>query len=282
MGVPGQHSPGLPCGLGSSGLGATGAPAEAGISACCLPCAGDPAGGTGGHPADRAAAQAPVPTLQGLDGGQSCHPGSPWPGLAGVRGLGPAATALITRSVQRPRRPPLSCSPPPAFQGHGAAGGGVSHSNASSLSIPRLKAQAGPTFQGNALSPPTPSPAPTPTDRGRGGCLDPSWGPSTQIRVRGAGQGGQPRGHCCSPSSDLGWHPEQDIEPRGAGDTGRGCLGSGVTTEAPVRPGSRGSCSPRQGPRGRWDSKKIPAKRGSRCGGAAGRAASEGQWLSLG
>ena len=52
--------------------------------------------------------------------------------------------------------------------------------------------------------------------------LHPSWGPSTQIRVRGAGQGGQPRGHCCSPSSDLGWHPEQDIEPRGAGDTGRG------------------------------------------------------------
>lgn len=194
MGVPGQHSPGLPCGLGSSGLGATGAPAEAGISACCLPCAGDPAGGTGGHPADRAAAQAPVPTLQGLDGGQSCHPGSPWPGLAGVRGLGPAATALITRSVQRPRRPPLSCSPPPAFQGHGAAGGGVSHSNASSLSIPRLKAQAGPTFQGNALSPPTPSPAPTPTDRGRGGCLAPQLesqhpDPSKRSGSRWAAQG---------------------------------------------------------------------------------------------
>ena len=55
-----------------------------------------------------------MPTLQGLDGGQSCHPGSPQPGLAGVRGLGPAATALITWSVQRPRRPPLSYSPPPA------------------------------------------------------------------------------------------------------------------------------------------------------------------------
>ena len=161
---------------------------------------------------------------------------------------------------------------------------GVSRSNASSLRIPRLKAQAGPTFQGNTLSPPTPSPAHIPIDRGAGGeaALHPSWGPSTQIRIRGAGQGGRPRGHRCGPSSDLGWHPERDIEPRGAGDTGRGCRGSGVTAEAPVRPGSGSSCSPLQGPRGRWDSKKIPAKCGSRCGGAAGRAAPEGQWLSLG
>ena len=46
--------------------------------------------------------QAPAPTLQSLDGGQPCRPGSPRPGLASVRGLGLAATALFTQSVQRP------------------------------------------------------------------------------------------------------------------------------------------------------------------------------------
>lgn len=90
--------------------------------------------------------------------------------------------------------PTVPCSPPPTSRGHGAAGGGVSAHTPSGLRIPCLKAQAGPTFQGNALSPPTPFPAPTPTDRGRGCCLAPQLGsqhpdPSARSRSRWAAQG---------------------------------------------------------------------------------------------
>lgn len=164
---------------------------------CHLPCASDPAGRTGGHPADRAAAQALAPTLRGLGGGQPCRPGSPRPGLAGVRGLGPAATALITQSIQRPWRPRCPLCPAHLLPRPEATvllvGASPAHTP-SGLRIPCLKAQAGPTFQGNALSPPTPSPAPTPTDRGRGCCLAPQLGSqhpdlSARSRSRWAAQG---------------------------------------------------------------------------------------------
>lgn len=156
--------------------------------------------------------QAPAPTLRRLDGGQPCRPGSPRPGLANVRGLGPAATALVTRSVQHPQRPRCPLCPAHLLPRPEAtvllAGASPPHTP-SGLRIPRLKAQAGPTFQGNALSPPNPSPAPTPTD-GRG-CIALQLGsqhpdPSRRSGTRWAAQGPSLRPQLRS----------------GLGDTGRG------------------------------------------------------------
>ena len=194
-------------------------------------------------------------------GGQPCRPESPRPGLASIRGLGLAATALVTQSVQRPRGPRCPLCPAHLLLRPEAtvllAGASPSHTP-SGLRIPRLKAQAGPTFQGNALSSPNPSPAPTPTD-GR-----------------------------------VHHSPAGVPAPRSKQEERDKVGGTGAITAAPAQiwagghreglPGLRsdgGSCEARvwglpltpAGPSGRRDSKKIPAKLGSRCGGVASRVA---------
>lgn len=99
--------------------------------------------------------------------------------------------------------------------------------------------------------------------------MHPSWGPSTQIRALGAGQGGQPRGPRCGPSSDLGWHPKWDTEP---GDWGhrQGLPGLGSQGGSPCEARVWGLLLTPQGPGARWDSKKIQQSVG---GGALARPA---------
>ncbi|CAI9152701.1 unnamed protein product [Rangifer tarandus platyrhynchus] len=166
-------------------------------------------------------------------GGHSpCHPECPRP-------RGPRCPLCPAHLLPRPEATVL------------LAGASPSHTP-SSLRIPRLKAQAGPTFQGNALSSPNPSPAPTPTDgvvhRSPAGVPAPRSKQEEQDKVGG-------------PSSDLGW-----------GTQGGGCLGSGVMAGAPVRPGFGGSRSPRQCP-GVDGTPRFQRSVGSRCGGVASRAA---------
>lgn len=86
--------------------------------------------------------------------------------------------------------------------------------------------------------------------------MHPSWGPSTQIRALGAGQGGQPRGPRCGPSLDLGWHPERDTEPGGWGHR-QGLPGLGSQGGSPCEAQVWGLLLTPQGPGARWDSKKI-------------------------
>lgn len=167
--------------------------------------------------------------------------------------------------------PAVSCSPPPASRGHGAAGGGVSRSHAQRPPHSLPEGSGWPHLSRERSLPTHPlSCSYTHRSIGGGGvALHPSWGPSTQIRALGAGQGGQPRGPRCGPSSDLGWHPKWDTEPRDWGHR-QGLPGLGSQGGSPCEARVWGLLLTPQGPGARWDSKKIQQSVG---GGALARPA---------
>lgn len=134
--------------------------------------------------------------------------------------------------------PPLSCSPPPASGGHGAAGGGISPSHAQRPPHSSPEGSGRPHLSGERSLPT--QPLSCPYTHGWGGSSLSSWGPSTQIQAGGAGQGGRHRGHHCGPSSDLGWGTQGGGLPGLRSDGGSPCearvWGLPLT---PSRPGSR-------------------------------------------
>lgn len=155
-----------------------------------------------------------------------CQRQRPWPG--GHSPFHPERPTSL-----RAQMPPLSCSPPPASGGHGAAGGGISLSHAQRPPHSSPEGSGRPHLSGERSL--LTQPLSCPYTHGWGGCIALQLGaqhpdPSRRSGTRWAAQRSSLRPQLRS----------------GLGDTGTGCLGSGVMAGA-VRPGSGGSRSPRQG-----------------------------------
>lgn len=157
--------------------------------------------------------------------------------------------------------PPLSCSPPPASGGHGAAGGGISPSHAQRPPHSSPEGSGWPHLSGERSLPTQPLSCPY-THGWEGVHRSPAGVPAPRSKQEERDKVGSTGAITAAPAQIWA-----------GGHRAGGCLGSGVMAGAPVRPGSGGSRSPCQGPGVDGDSKKIPAKRGSRCGGVASRAA---------